>query len=415
MEIGTNPVSEDLLPGPANAFGVPDFRRLWANNLLFLFVSNGQRFAFGWLVLDGLGRDERWQGFIAFAVGLPVALVVLQAGALADRVDRRKLLFLSQGLLAIVVAITVVMIAADALTLGWAIVLAVASGAAQALGQPVRISLVPMLVPEKLLFNAIALNAIAMTMSMILSAPLIKLAGDLWGFEGAFGIQLALLVVGAVFLLRLEPPPVRETERRRLIVEIREAIGHVIHDLRLRVLFMLLGVGSLTVSAAVMVTLQAYVKEDLGRDGGDVAFPLMLMGVGIATSSAFVMRRGNMRRKGAAFQRAMMCGSAAVFVMGRTTEFWQLLPLTFLMGLAGGFFINMNQGLIQSSTPKELMGRVMGLYTLVQFGLMPFGALVLGWASGSVGAGAVISACGAIAFTVTFATYLTSVEVRNLD
>ena len=52
-----------------------------------------------------------------------------------------------------------------------------------------------------------------------------------------------------------------------------------------------------------------------------------------------------------------------------------MLVLAFLMGLAGGFFINMNQGLVQANTPQALMGRVMGLYTLVTVGLMPFGAL----------------------------------------
>jgi len=164
----------------------------------------------------------------------------------------------------------------------------------------------------------------------------------------------------------------------------------------------------------VMVTLQAFVKEDLGRDGGDVAFPLALMGFGVAISSAFVMRRGNMARKGAVFQRAMMCGSLLVFLMGRATDFWQLLPLGFTMGLAGGFFINMNQGLIQSSTPKDLMGRVMGLFALVQLGVMPFGALALGALASQFGAGNVISVCGAVSFVIVAATYVASAEVRDL-
>ena len=85
------------------------------------------------------------------------------------------------------------------------------------------------------------------------------------------------------------------------------------------------------------------------------------------------------------------------------------------MGLAGGFSISMNQGLIQSATPKEIMGRVMGLYLLVQFGLMPLGALVLGWVASSIGPGNVVSICGAISLIVVTWTHLGFPAIRNLD
>ena len=85
------------------------------------------------------------------------------------------------------------------------------------------------------------------------------------------------------------------------------------------------------------------------------------------------------------------------------------------MGLAGGFFITMNQGLIQSTTPKELMGRVMGLYLLVQFGLMPVGALGLGWAASFIGAGNVVSLCGAVSLLIVGWTHLGFSTIRNLD
>ena len=131
---------------PKNALSVPDYRRLWINNLAYMFVSNAQRFAIGWLVLDGLGGDETSQGMAVFMLGIPVAFIVMQAGALADRVDGRALLLRSQlGLLAVVVA-TLVLLAMDRLTYGWVLILAVFSGIAQAFGQPVRQALIPLLI-----------------------------------------------------------------------------------------------------------------------------------------------------------------------------------------------------------------------------------------------------------------------------
>ena len=186
-------------------------------------------------------------------------------------------------------------------------------------------------------------------------------------------------------------------------------------DIRLRVLFLLLAVAAVSVNTAVMVTMQAKLKEELLRDSGDMAYLLAVMALGIAITSVIVMRKGDMKRKGGKFQRAMMCGSAIVACMGQASSFRVLIPLFFLMGLAGGLYITMNQGLIQSNTPKDLMGRVMALYLLVQAGLMPLGALGLGWAASSIGTGNVVTICGVISLTVVTWTHLGFPTVRNLD
>ena len=380
-----------------------------------MFVSNAQRFAIGWLVLDGLGGNEIRQGMAVFMLGVPVAFIVMQAGALADRVDRRSLLIRSQAGLLLVVLATLILLGLDQLTYSWVLILSGLSGVAQAFGQPVRQALIPLLVPERLLMNAVALNALAMTTSMILSAPLVKIAGDLFDFEGVYGLQVVMLIVGLFYLRHLQTPPVTESPKRRLIQEAASALRHVVNDLRLRVLFLLLAVASISVNAAVMVTMQAKVKEELLRDSGDMAYLLGVMAVGIAITSVVVMRKGDMKRKGGKFQQAMMCGSALVICMGQASSFKVLMPLFFLMGLAGGFFITMNQGLIQSATPRELMGRVMGLYLLVQFGFMPIGALGLGWAASLAGPGNVVSVCGAVSLLIVSWTHFAFSTIRNLD
>jgi MFS family permease len=188
----------------------------------------------------------------------------------------------------------------------------------------------------------------------------------------------------------------------------------VLGDPHLKTLFGLLLTASLTINPAIMVTIQAHVKDELGQDAGQAALPLALMGLGIAITSFVVMRKGDMRNKGAIFQRAMMCGAAITFLVGRTTSFSQVLVLAFLMGLAGGFFINMNQGLVQANTPPPLMGRVMGLYTLVNIGLMPFGALTIGIAASWIGTGNAISGAAAIGFAVVVTTYVRNTDLRRL-
>jgi MFS family permease len=192
---------------PSNPLSVPAFRNLWLNNVAFFLVANAQRFVFGWLVLDGLLRSEGVQGLVAFTLGLPAALLVLQAGAWADRWDRRRMLIITQLAGGAVMAATAIIVRVGAIDLGWVILSTLLAGSAAAVGSPVRSALVPMLVGKDQLFGAIALNAIAITLSMILGPVLAKLVGDQFGFEGAFWFQAILMFVGVLFLLRLRVPP----------------------------------------------------------------------------------------------------------------------------------------------------------------------------------------------------------------
>ena len=152
----------------------------------------------------------------------------------------------------------------------------------------------------------------------------------------------------------------------------------------------LLLTASLTINPAILVTIQAHVKEELGQDAGQAALPLALMGLGMAMTSFVVMRKGDMKNKGAVFQRAMMCGATITFLTGRTTAFGQVLVLAFLMG------------------------RVMGLYTLVNAGLMPFGALALGILASRIGTGDAISLAAAIGLAVVVTTYVRNTDLRRL-
>lgn len=105
-----------------------------------------------------------------------------------------------------------------------------------------------------------------------------------------------------------------------------------------------------------------------------------------------------------------MCGSVITLLSGLSSSFAVVVALAFAMGLAGGFVINMNQGLTQANTPQAAMGRVMGLYTLVTLGLMPFGVL-----GAAIGPGAAMSVVAVVALTVVSVTYVRNAELRRLS
>lgn len=413
-------------PGP---FSVPAFRLLWLNQITFFFVANALRFVYGWVVLDGLNRDESTQGLVVFALGVPSLFLMLPAGVWADRVDRRRLLMATQAVLALVMGITAFTLGDGAGSVPILIASALAAGIATSIGVPVRQSLVPELLPKDLLLGGIALGALAMTASMIAGPVSAQLVGNRAGFNGAFWYLLVLLVLGVAFLARMRVPsrlgesdadaggddPKAKSTPPTMREATVEGLQFVWRDPALRVLFILLAVAGLIMSALMFVLVQAMVKEEFGRNSGDAAPLFALMGIGIAITSVFVMRRGDMPRKGTLFMRAMLGGTTTLFVMGRAQTYWQLAVLSLILGMCGGIFINMNQGLVQRTAPPELMGRVMGLYAMVSAGLTPVGALGLGAIASVVGTANTISGGALVGFLIVAVSYWRATELHAMQ
>jgi MFS family permease len=401
---------------PANALAVPSFRALWFNSITFYLVSNALRFVYGWVVLDGLNRSESIQGLVVFVLGIPLLFLLLPAGVWADRLDPKKMLIATQVALLVVMALTAITMGDGAGSLPLILVSALFAGIVTSLGSPVRSSLIPALLKGELLYSGIALNAIALTLSMVLGAVTARAFGDWFGFDGAFWWLVALTALGTLALVPMKSPgPATSGDKATLREAVRVGLKFVWREPGIRSLFVLLAVSGLMMTPIMFVTLQAHIKEELGRSAGDAAPMLALMGVGIALSSVFIMRRGSMEEKSVKFMRAMLGGTICMFLMGRTTDYWQVLVLAVVMGMCGGFFINMNQGLIQSNTPPQMMGRVMGLYALVSAGLTPFGALALGLMSEAIGTGTAISIVSATAFSIVLAMYLRGKAIREIN
>lgn len=410
------PDGGDGIVGPTNALAVPAFRALWMNSVTFYMVINALRFVYGWVVLDGLNKDERWQGAVIFVLGIPLLFLLLPAGVWADRMDPKRMLLGTQLCLCLVMIATAIGIGGGSGSLGLIIVSALLAGVITSIGSPVRSSLVPALLKGDLLYSGIALNAIALTLSLALGAVTARAFGDWLGFDGAFWWLALLCALGTIALLGLESPgPASVGDKATLRAAVGEGLSFVWSTKAIRSLFVLLAVSGLMMTPIMFVTLQAFIKEELGRTAADAAPMLALMGVGIAGSSVFIMRRGSMDNKAFKFMVAMLVGTTAMTIMGRATAYWQVLVLALIMGACGGFFINMNQGLIQANTPAPMMGRVMGLFALLSAGLTPFGALALGFLGDAIGTGNAISAVSALAFSIVLFVCLTDTSIRTIN
>ena len=363
---------------PTELMAIKPFRLLWTNSFLFVLVQSTQRFSFVWLALE-LGAKSDISGVILFVMGIPALLISLPVGVMSDHLNRKKLLITSQlGALAMTIAIAG-MVSSGFITIAWAIVGSFFAGLFVALGTPVRAAVIPTLVPSHQLVGAIAVNTIGMNVGLIIgpatAGPVIRI----WGIQGAFWLQSVLYAAGLLALIRLELPPSSNTQRRQLKLEIFEGIKFINRDPAVRSFFVLLSASTVFMMAPWIVLGPQLAREEAGATGSQTTLMFALLGVGQFVTSIFIMRFNQLLvRKGLWFMCGLCWGSAVQIFLGQTHSIAFMSLFLFLWGVGGGLYMNLNQTLIQNNTPREVMGRVMAIHSLLMSGLAPAGALVVG-------------------------------------
>jgi MFS family permease len=401
----SNPQIANIHPG--ELMRIKPFRLLWTNSFLFVLVQSTQRFAFVWLALE-LGARSDINGVILFVMGIPALLISLPVGVMSDHLNRKTLLLVSQlGALATTIAIAF-MVSANMMTISWAIGASFAAGIFIALGTPVRAAVIPTLVPQDKLIGAIAVNTIGMNIGLILgpatAGPVIRI----WGIQGAFWLQALLYFLGFIALLRLQLPAGVNHERKSLRWEILEGIKFIHSHQAVRSFFVLLSSSTVFMMAPWIVLGPQLAKEEAGATATQTTIMFALLGVGQFVTSLFILRFNQLLvRKGLWFMLGLCWGSAVQILLGQSTSIVMMSVFLFMWGVGGGLYMNLNQTLIQNNTPREVMGRVMAIHSLLMSGLAPAGALLVGLIARQVdSAPLVFSACGAamMASTLYFLT-----------
>lgn len=390
------------------------FWLLWANAVSVSMVMSADRFTFEWLVGETLDASDSVNGLVLFALGAPVVCFVLLAGAMADRHDRKRILLWTQLGGAVVLGLSAVAVWTDIIDVPVTIVLAVLFGTVMAFGQPVRASLLPSIVAKEQLMHAIVVMTIGMNVAMI-GGPLI--AGALIEAEGvglAFAAQAVFFVVGVTTVSRLHVPALPPVDRTtRLRDEVTDGLRFTWGHRRLRALFFLLAVGGGLMFGSAVALLPKIARDEFGRSADDSGLLFAMMGVGmIVTSIGLIRHRQRITRRGLVFMLGMVLGTSNQIVQGFVPSYIWLVVLMFLWGASGGFYMNINQTLIQELTPREKMGRVMSLTSLTQGGLVPLGALAASALAEGIGPQPAMSVFGVVSLACVLLTLAVAKELR---
>ncbi len=386
------------------------FRSLHIYNYRLFFIGQTvsmsgtwmQSVAQGWLVLEltGSGID------LGITVGLqfgPVLVLGAWAGVLADRVDKRKLLLITQSVAAVLALILGVLAVTDVVTVWMIWVLAGLTGAAVAMDMPSRQSFVYEMVGPDDLANAVGLNAVIINASRIVGPAIggLLIAGV--GVSLCFFVNAATFGAVIVALLLMRTGELQGSKPvRRLPGQIRAGLRYVWSTPSLRVPLLMMTVVS-TLAYNYSVTLPLLTKDVFGRGGGAYGALSAAMGVGALTGALFMASRGQPSR------RLLMASTFAygVVTMGLAVApgYYFALVLLVLLGGAGVLFISTTNALLQVNAEGAMRGRVMALWSIVFLGSTPIGGPVTGllvrgfgvrWAVAVGGVAALATALGAV-------------------
>ncbi|MDA7418479.1 MFS transporter [Xenophilus arseniciresistens] len=356
---------------------MPVFRLLWSTWLMANVCMWMSDVASAWMMTT-LTTSPIWVALVQTASTLPVFLLGIPSGALADILDRRRWLVATQFWLAGTAVVLCSAIAMDMINAPLLLALTFANGIGLALRWPVFSAIVPELVTRPLLPAAMGLNGIAMNASRIigplLAGALIASAGTVW----VFALNAVLSIASGFVILRWRreqrPQPLG---RERLISAMRVGVQFVRQSPRMRAVLVRVAVSFLH-SSAVMALLPLIAR---GLDGGDAGtFTLLLaaMGAGAIVAVLCLPRLRERWSRDQLVLRGTLLLSLATAVVALAPHVWLAAPGCFFCGAAWITVANSLSVSAQLSLPDWVRARGMSMYQMGIMGASAAGAALWG-------------------------------------
>lgn len=377
----------------------PNYRLWFAGQLVSLVGTWMQNVAVPWLVYHLTGSPF-FLGLVSFTSAVPMLTLTLWAGVLADRLNRKHLLIITQSVMMALAFLLAAAFYSNMLEWWHILFFSAASGIAQAFDAPARQAMVADLVPRNEMMNAIALNSAMFNGARIIGPALagitLAAAGPGWCFI-INGFSFLAVILGLI-LMHL-PQELSTGSRGSAFAEIREGLLYIWRHDAIRALILLLAVTNIF-AIGYSSLLPAFARDVLHSGEYGLGFMSTAIGVGALAGALLLAALSAYPRKGLLLTAGNLLFPAAVIAFTFSHTMWISLVL---LGLTGFGFMVQNatvNTLIQSRVEDRLRGRVMSVYTIVFQGFFPIGALFAGTVAQHFGIqlGGAVGAMIALAF-----------------
>ena len=336
-----------------------------------------QRVAIGWLAWE-LTESQTWLGIIALSEFLPIMFFGPFFGVLADRLNRRTVAFVANTINGVLAMLLFAFVALELIDIYVLFFITALFGIVSSAFQPVRMSLIPSLVPRELVSSAVATQSIVFNVSRFLGPALAGVAIATMGLASAFAINsvsyLAMLIALALVELRTTRSG---GEQSHFLAELKEGVAYTYSHADIRQQLIIVSISALF-GRGIIVMLPAFADSVFGGDSGTLAILTSVSGAGAVMAGFCLTRLGSGERLLWSTVLGTVATGILMVLLGATSNY--ALGVAFVGAL--GFALTLvgigSQSRIQTTVTESMRGRVLSLWATVAFSAPALGSLLIG-------------------------------------
>jgi MFS family permease len=406
------PAGHRPLPRGFVAFESVPYRWL-IGSLLSFFLSMQGQFLVRSLLAWELTHSELALAWINLVVAVPMVFGSFIAGALIDRVERRRLVIIAQLIIMTNELLVLVLLVAGILTFWHLLATAFVMGVLFPFVMPTRTAMIYGLVGRERLGNAMALQAATMNVARILGPALVGMLIPLITLEGAYVASISLYLVSTFAMLKLPVSHPEQLSGKSLLKDISYSFTYVARHREI-LLCLLFGILPLLLAMPLYSMLVVFAEEiwTVGETG--LGMLMATVGIGGITGSLVVARMGDHDRRARWMVLAALLFALLVAGFSLSPSFYLALVLLLGANLFSNISQTLNNTLVQLLAHNEVRGRMSSLMML-SLGLTPLGVLPIALAAERFGIAWTMFTASLILLLVVLTLYLCSPTLRKLD
>ena len=395
------------------SLGNRDFRFLWLGLLLMMGGISMQMVVRGYLTYE-LTSSPFKLGLVSAGFALPMLTLALFGGAVADRMERKKVIQLGQvtaRLLALFIAVSI-----TTGTITWVHLMAasIAQGAMFAFLMPARQAIIPQLVGQENLTNAMALSAAAMSATSLFTPTIAGVVYAAFGPDIVYYLISVIMVVSVILtsFIRVEGGgPTKPSVP--MLSDIKDGLSYI-RGSPLVLVLLVMGLITALLAMPFRIGLMPIFIIDVYERGPEaLGLMITVSGAGSLLGTMFIATVGAWRR-GMLLIVGSFASAVALLLVALIPVYFAAVGIMLLMGLGDAGRRTVNQALIMEEVEDRYRGRVMGVF-MMNFGLMPLGVLPAAAATQVIGPQFTVGILGAMLMGTTLVVLLTQKRLREAN
>lgn len=360
-----------------------DFSIFWVGNFLSNIGTWMQFIALGWMILL-ISNSPFLLGLNGFLAQIPSLVFALPGGTIADRLNRRKLMLITQTSMMLLALLLAVLTSIHKITIADILAISFLTGIASALNYPAYQALIPDLIPREDLMNGIALNSAQFNMSRAIGPTVAGLAMGALGAAACFYLNSVSFLALIVTLLMITIPPVQNSGSARFWDSMLDGIRYL-NEHRMVIVLLTVPAFLSLLGLPFIVLMPAIARNLIGVRASGLGFLMGGAGLGAVAAALLIAARGTSGHRGRIILTSATIFSVSLILLSRAHTFWAAFLLLAIMGGTIVGTLTLTNTTLQMTTPPELRGRVMAMYYMAMAGLLPFGSLQAGSVAQALG------------------------------